>query len=41
MSTPPRLAFEGSKTPEAQESLKALRARYGECSVADCDVIVA
>lgn len=41
MSTPPRLAFEGSKTPEAQESLKVLRARYGVCSVADCDVIVA
>jgi len=41
MSTPPRLAFEGSKTPEAQDSLKTLRARYGECSVADCDVIVA
>jgi len=41
MSTPLRLAFEGSKVPEAQEALKTLRHRYGEHSVADCDVIVA
>ncbi len=41
MSTPPRLAFEGSRTPEAQESLKVLRARYGAHAPADCDVIVA
>ncbi len=41
MSTPPRLAFEGSRTPEAQESLKVLRARYGTHAPADCDVIVA
>ncbi len=41
MSTPPRLAFEGSKTPEAQDALKALRLRYGHHSPAECDVIVA
>jgi len=41
MSTPPRLAFEASRTPDAQASLKALRARYAECRPADCDVIVA
>ncbi len=41
MSTPPRLAFEASRTPEAQDAIKLLRARYGECSISNCDVIVA
>jgi NAD+ kinase len=41
MATPPRLAFEASRTSEAQESAKSLRRRYGDCTPADCDVIVA
>ncbi|MFA5684149.1 MAG: NAD kinase [Lysobacteraceae bacterium] len=41
MSIPPRLAFEGSRTEEAQESIRMLRARYGHHPPAECDVIVA
>jgi NAD+ kinase len=41
MSTPPRLAFVASRTPDAQASLALYRSRYGDTPVEDCDVIVA
>lgn len=41
MSTPPRLAFVASQAPEAQSALASCVNRYGQCELADCDVIVA
>jgi NAD+ kinase len=41
MSTPPRLAFVASRSPEAQAGLALYRSRYGDVPVEEADVIVA
>ncbi len=41
MVTTPRLAFVASKSPEGQNQLTQLTARYGQCAAQEADFIVA